>query len=296
MSPSIRPFVFEAIGTTWRIDFYELLAETFAEALLREIKARIELFDRTYSRFRPDSLITRMSQSVGTYEFPEDAPVLFSLYKKLYDLSDGLVTPLIGQVLIEAGYDASYSLVPKELHRPPTWEETLAFETPRTLRMKKPTMLDVGAMGKGYLIDLVGELLWQRGLRSFCVDAGGDILHRSEERTPLEVALEHPQDPTSAIGVATITNKSICGSAGNRRTWAGFHHVINPDTLRSPDHLLAVWTIAKTTLLADAMTTALFFLPGEQLLKHYDFEYLLLYPNQTVEATPGFPAELFLME
>lgn len=294
MSPSIRQFVFEAIGTTWRIDFYEPLTTTFAEGLLLEIKARIDVFDQTYSRFREDSLISELSRKAGTYEFPEDAAPLFTLYEELYGISHGLVTPLIGQVLVDAGYDAQYSLVPKELHRPPRWEDVLDFQAPRTVLLKQPAMLDVGAMGKGYLIDIVGALLWQRGIRSFCVDAGGDILHRSATNEPLQIALEHPSDTTTAIGVATICNQSICGSAGNRRAWAGFHHIMNPETLSSPKDIAAVWTMAETTILADAMSTALFFMPAKDLRTHYQFESLVMYPSTQVEISSGFRAELFL--
>lgn len=293
MPSAIRQFVFAAIGTTWRIDFFEPVSPAFIEEVMTEVHTRITIFDRVYSRFRDDSLVTAMSRAAGTYEFPPDATALFTLYRELYEITDGLVTPLIGQVLIEAGYDAQYSLIPKELHEPPRWEEAIEFIAPHTLIMKKPIMLDVGAMGKGYLIDLVSDVLWQRGLRAFCIDAGGDILYRTPTQEPLEIALEHPGDAESAVGVVTLLNTSVYGSAGNRRTWADFHHIINPKTLRSPREISAVWTIAKTTLLADAMSTALFFVPGDQLRAKYSFEYLILYPDMSVQGTPNFPARLF---
>lgn len=293
MPTAIRQFVFAAIGTTWRIDFFEPVSPSFIEGVMTEVHERIAVFDRVYSRFRDDSLVTAMSRAPGTYEFPPDATALFTLYHELYELTDGLVTPLIGQVLIEAGYDAHYSLIPKELHEPPRWDEAIEFCAPHTLIMKKPIMLDVGAMGKGYLIDLVSDVLWQRGLRAYCIDAGGDILYRIPTQEPLEIALEHPSDAESAVGVAALLNTSICGSAGNRRTWADFHHIINPKTLRSSREILAVWTVAKTTLLADAMSTALFFVSGDQLRAKYQFEYLILSPDMSVQGSPGFPARLF---
>jgi thiamine biosynthesis lipoprotein len=254
-----RSFTFEAIGTTWQIDIFDALAQDRAEGLVRRIQARIEEFDRAYSRFREDSLVTAMSKQEGEYEMPQDVVPMLRLYEQMYKITQGLVTPFIGNVLVEAGYDAQYSLRPKTLHVPPPWEEVMAFSSPTVIQIKQPAVLDFGAMGKGYLIDIVAELLWEEGLRSFCVDAGGDILLRKSDKVHMKIGLEHPQDVTQVIGVAEIMNGSLCGSAGNRRAWANFHHIINPKTLTSPRDILAAWAVASTTMLADATTTGLFF-------------------------------------
>ncbi|MBP6944816.1 FAD:protein FMN transferase [Patescibacteria group bacterium] len=291
-----RSFRFEAIGTSWSIDITDPLSVERANILLENIKARIELFDRAYSRFREDSLVTEMSTRTGVFELPEDAALMMRLYEQLYHITKGAMTPLIGQVLVEAGYDANYSLQPKELHHPPTWEDTLVFSSPSTLEVKQPIVLDVGAMGKGYLIDLVVELLLGEGVRSFCVEAGGDMRQCDAVGNSLRVGLEHPDDATQVVGVVEINNVSVCGSAGNRRKWSTFHHIINPHTLTSPRDILAIWAVAKTTMLADAMTTALFFAPPEVLLKYYAFEYVIMYADYTAKISKGFPGEVFLKE
>ena len=103
-------YIFEAIGTQWQIDFDLTLSEVRSAQLLAKIKDRIEVFDKNYSRFRSDSIVTKMSQKAGQYSLPDDAEPLFSLYKKLYDSTNGLFTPLIGQLLVESGYDEKYSL------------------------------------------------------------------------------------------------------------------------------------------------------------------------------------------
>lgn len=43
-------------------------------------------------------------------------------------------------------------------------------------------MIDVGAVGKGYLIDRVADVLADAGLRRFTVDAGGDLVSPCESR------------------------------------------------------------------------------------------------------------------
>ena len=51
-----------------------------------------------------------MARAAGQYHLPDDAKPMFDLYYKLYAATDGKCTPLIGQVLVDAGYDANYSL------------------------------------------------------------------------------------------------------------------------------------------------------------------------------------------
>jgi thiamine biosynthesis lipoprotein len=217
---------------------------------------------------------------------------MFAMYRKLYDLTNGAFTPLIGQVLVDAGYDASYSLKPGMLHAPKAWDEVMTWHAP-VLTTREPVQLDFGAAGKGYIVDLVGELIERDGVFDYCVDAGGDIRYRTSVGAPLRVGLENPADTKQAIGIATLGNASLCGSAGNRRAWAEFHHTINPHTLSSPKHLQAVWVIAETTLLADALTTALQFLSAADLRAVFTFEYLLLREDYSAEHSSGFPSELF---
>jgi len=282
---------FEAIGTHWQIDLPKDIApgeETRVRILIDE---RIEEFDKNYSRFRDDSLVTEMSKRAGEYTLPEDAKPMMDLYEKMYRITGGLMTPLIGQVLVDAGYDAEYSLQPKPLTAPPAWDDVIDYHFP-TLTLKKPVLLDFGAMGKGYLIDIVGELLERNGIREYTIDAGGDIRHTGGE--PLRVGLENPLDFTEALGIATIADQSICGSAGNRRAWANYHHIMNPATLSSPTDILAVWATAKTTLLADALTTALFFTDYKILHQHFPFEFLLIKADASVYYSPYFPGETFV--
>jgi thiamine biosynthesis lipoprotein len=290
-------FAFEAIGTHWHIDINEPLSEEESDDLLGRIMARIEEFDKAYSRFRQDSLVTEMSRKAGTYVLSADAEHLFSMYKKFYDLTSGLLTPLIGNVLVDAGYDAEYSLKQKNnLSVPQTWDDMLTYSFPE-LTLKQPTLLDFGAAGKGYLVDIVSELIEAAGIENYCVDAGGDIRQRQKNASLdnyLRVGLEDPEDFSKAVGIVRLSNKSLCASAGNRRRWQDFHHIINPETLLSPKEISAVWTMAESTILADALSTGLYFAPAKTFAEHFSFEYLILNADSSVEVSQGFPAELFI--
>ncbi len=281
-------FAFLAIGTSWKIIIDKELIESESTALLRLIEARIERFDQTYSRFQMDSVVTQMSQQAGTYKLPDDAVSMLQVYKQLYEVTNGQFTPLIGQTISDAGYDANYSLVSKKLTHPPRWEEVMEYHD-SVLTMKRPALLDFGAGGKGYLADLVAQILLDAELLSFVVDAGGDIVCRGQTR----VGLEHPIRTDEAIGIATVTNGSICGSAINRRAWGEFHHIMNPVTLTSTRHLLATWVIADSGLIADALATCLFFCSPEVLKTVYDFEYVMMFADEHVEFSPDGRFELF---
>jgi thiamine biosynthesis lipoprotein len=162
------------------------------------------------------------------------------------------------------------------------------------LTVKKPLMLDFGAAGKGYLVDLVGQVLRENGVQEFCIDAGGDILNKGKiGAAPVRIGLENPHDIKQVIGVCELKNASICGSAGNRRTWGDFTHIINPKTMTSPRHIAAVWVVAETALVADALATALFFVPPALLVHKFQFEYVIINSDSSFLKSAGFPGEIF---
>ena len=156
----------------------------------------------------------------------------------------------------------------------------------------RPVTLDVGAAGKGYLVDLVGELLVDAGMNDVVVDASGDIRRWGEGS--IRVALEHPADPTKAIGVINLGNGAICASASNRRTWGdGIHHVIDATTGLPTSTVIATWVIAPTALMADGVATALFFGDAARIAAEFDVQYVRML-STGVEFSPDLDGELFL--
>lgn len=285
-------FSFEAIGTRWNIILRQDFPVAEKQHILDDILSLIASFDVLYSRFRTDSQVIQMSQKVGEYSFPARDIHFLQLYQDLYDATNGQFTPLIGQVLADAGYDENYTLKrKKKLQVPPAWQEVLQTNFPK-ITLLKPSLLDFGAAGKGYLIDLVGSQLIKKNIHSFIIDAGGDILEKNPAQSSIRVGLENPSNTKQVIGVASIHNQSICGSAGNRRKWKDFNHIINPYTLKSPSAIAAIWVIADNAMLADALTTALYFVPPEKLSK-YAFEYCILNSDFSLNISSDFSAEIF---
>ncbi|MET3807519.1 thiamine biosynthesis lipoprotein [Nakamurella sp. UYEF19] len=286
MSPSRE--VFDAIGTSWSIE----TATALPTPLLVTIHQRIEQFDRTYSRFRPDSLVSAFAATGGSCEFPPDAIALLHLYRELYELTGGRVSPLVGSALEHLGYDAGYSL----RRRPgsatvPRWTDVLTVEG-TTVSARKPVLLDFGAAGKGYLIDLLALILREHDVGDYLVDGSGDLARRGQD--VFRVGLEHPADPTKVIGVANVTSGALCGSAGNRRAWGdGLHHIVDPRTGEPATEILATWVVAESALIADGLATALFFAEPRDLAARFSFSYVRMPATGGVEYSTNFDGELF---
>jgi thiamine biosynthesis lipoprotein len=285
-------FSFKAIGTSWHIAF-NCHDAVKTESIKTIIRDRIELFEQNYSRFRGDSFVGQIAKEAGSYELPADAEEMIGLYRKLYEITEGKVTPLIGEVLVATGYDKDYSLMPQDaIPAAPSWDEVMDYKAP-VLTTQRPLQLDFGGLGKGYIVDIVAALFREYGIRDYVINAGGDIAYNSVEKAPYQVVLEDPADVTMGIGEVMLVNKSIAGSSGNRRAWGKYHHIIDPDLTESPRHITAVWAVANTTLLADAMTTALFFSTPEILKKHFDFEYVIIYSDRSARFSDSFPGMLY---
>jgi thiamine biosynthesis lipoprotein len=276
---------FEAIGTQWLIETDEPLDDAVREM----IRQRIDEFDQTYSRFRDDSTVAKISEKAGEYDFPTDVEKLVGLYEKLYDVTDGALSPLVGDALVQAGYDKNYSLRPGTVNEIPKWDDVMQWHGTH-VTISRPATLDFGAAGKGYLIDIVGELLEKNGHTKYVIDASGDIRTRGMQET---IGLENPYDPELVIGAIRIENASLCASATNRRAWGEWHHVIDARTGKPVSDVVATWVTAATTIEADGLATALFFVEPDRL-SEWEFEYVRLFADGRIEHSPRFVGELFL--
>lgn len=293
-SSSPRPvhqWQFEAIGTQWWIGLYETVDQHKLSRLQAAISSRIDEFDATWSRFKEDSWVNQLSKSAGIYSLPADAAPMLGYYRQLYELTAGKMTPLVGQLLADAGYNAEYSFNPSQLRAVPDWDEVMSISE-SSVEITMPLMLDVGAAGKGYLVDIIAALLRTAGINSFLVDASGDM-YAAGLAAPLKIGLENPDDAQQVIGVAELAAGALCASSPNRRQWGEHHHIMDPQKLASPQHIKAVWVMAATAMVADGLATALFFTSAQQLRSRLEFEYAILYADGRLERSSGLPATIF---
>lgn len=281
-------WAFDAIGTSWVID----TAEPLSPAVRDAVSARVERFDREWSRFRDDSLVTALARGrAASIPVPEDADAMLSLYDELDRATAGAVNPLVGDALARLGYDARLSLAPSGDPQPaPAWRDTVSWHDGE-LRASTPSTIDVGALGKGRLVDLVLDVVRASVDGDVVVDASGDLAARG---APVRVALEHPYDPTLAVGVVTVTDGALCASAINRRAWGnGLHHVLDARTGAPVRAFAATWALVDTAMRADALATALFFDGGPELAASWNAHWVRMHTDGRVEWSPGFPGEVF---
>ncbi|MEU2612594.1 FAD:protein FMN transferase [Micromonospora sp. NPDC007271] len=287
-------FEFTAIGTAWQIDTERPLPEQSRQ----RIRSLAEDFDLVWSRFRADSLITRIAHAEGggRFEFPTRDAALFDLYDRLVAATGGAVDPLVGRDLELLGYDARYTLIPDEAaiagrRNRDAWVSDI-HRNGTTITVNRPVVIDVGAAGKGYLVDLIAQTLLDADIDNFVVDGSGDMRHRGSE--PVVVGLEHPTLPGRVIGKVSLQDAALCASATNRRAWGdGLHHVLNGRTRRPVSDVVATWAIAADAATADGLATALFVIEPASL-RTFEFSWVRMLADGRVQWSNDFHGELFL--
>ena len=141
--------------------------------------------------------------------------------------------------------------------------------------------LDLGAIGKGAVVDHLADWLVERGYRRFLLEAGGDVLvsDLKPDGAQWRIWIRHPRSADAPLAIATI------GAAGERvalatsgdyerfmeQSGVRYHHILNPATGHPDSDAVSVSVIAGSAIEADALATALFVLGsgGGKLLRGY---------------------------
>lgn len=288
-------FAFDAIGTGWRVTTDEPLTG----ALRRDVLSLCEDVDRVWSRFRADSLVAEIARADagGGFRIPERDMALLDLYDRLFHATGGAVDPLVGRDLELLGYDAGYSLVPDRdglaSRTPDDWSRDVRRTGDGNMLVtERPVVIDVGAAGKGHLVDLVADLLRHAGVENALVDGGGDVRHVGSE--PVVAGLEHPTRPGRVIGTVALQDAALCASAVNRRTWGeGLHHILDGRTGTPVTDVVGTWVVAADAATADGLATSLFLAdPGR--LGGFDAAWVRMLADGRVQWSDNFTGELFI--
>ena len=279
---------FEAIGTEWSIDTDQPLSK---ELRLR-INDCITEFSSAYSRFDTHSLVQKAyTEHPIALKFPQTITELIAIYSKLTHATDGRVNPLVGGSLEHLGYDAGYTLIETGSQPAPDFS-TIAL-TGSTLTFSTPALLDIGAIGKGILVDMVAALVAGEH-DEYIIDGSGDM--RMHTITEQPIGLEDPHDSSKVLGTVCIKEGALCASALNRRVWAnGLHHVIDATTGRpAKTDIIATWAVASSAVIADALTTGLFFASLDKLRTQFGpFYYAMLNKDRELLHNIGEIGEIY---
>ncbi len=210
----------------------------------------------------------------------------------------------------EALYDpASAKLPPLEMLQQAAQfsdiEQVIVDEEMMTVYLPDRRMsLDVGAVAKGYALELAAAEIEAAGLTSAIISAGGNIRTIG---SPLDGERDYwgigVQDPDAAIvggsekllDVIYLKDGSVDTSGDYQRYYVVdeelVHHLIDPQTLMPATHFRAVIVIANDSGFADIMSTALFLIPFAEsfaLAEQYaNLEALWVMPGGEMRTTPG---------
>ncbi|MCC6178559.1 MAG: FAD:protein FMN transferase [Chloroflexi bacterium] len=265
-----------AMDTVVSIDVLDDAPEAAVQAAMRRALDWFELVERGCSRFDPTSEIRRLTARVG--EPVVVSPMLFEAVRfavALARLTDGAFDPTIGGALEAAGFDRHYvtgERIPAAPGGQPghvSYRDIRLDATRRTIVLRRPLVLDLGAVAKGLAIDLAAREL--AAFESVSIDAGGDLYVRGRlsDGRPRRVGVQSPRDPEWIAHIFDLAEGAVCTSGNyERRTADGLsHHLVNPRTGRSAVSLASVTVVAPTAMAADGLATAAFVL-GPQAGRH----------------------------
>ncbi len=260
-----KTFSFPALGTTWHVEIVSNFTDEETTALKTAVVSLVADFENKYSRFKADSLITKLNKERVLPNPETETVTLLQLGQDLYQKTATIFNPLVGEHLNRRGYDADYSFIPQA--EPDDFPNPLTDLqiTPAKITLTKG-LIDLGGYGKGYALDLVADFLrktWQ--LHDFLINAGGDIIVSNKLSPPWELYLEHPTEANTYLGKIALTNASLASSSPHKREWrvAGktYNHIIDTSERAAvtPDvkTLDASFVVAPSALAADVLGTVL---------------------------------------
>ncbi|UUZ90569.1 FAD:protein FMN transferase [Paenibacillus sp. P25] len=251
MKPGVASYTirrFRAMNTD-----VEAVLQNPAESLAGEAEHWFAYAESTFSRFRPDSELSRLNRSGGRPCFVSRTMMeVLQLADSYRTRTMGLFEPLILPALEQAGYTDSFERLPvpgtgratgpfaaaeavPEL-RPAGYAWTL---DPRLGAVRSPEggRVDLGGIVKGWTVDRVAS--WFRGGRRVpagLINAGGDLsVWGGTPVSPWKVEVADPREGTQTLANVLLTNGAAATSSILGRRWAAAggvnHHLIDPRTM-----------------------------------------------------------------
>ena len=179
-----------------------------------------------------------------------------------------------------------------------------------SVRLDDPQMsLDLGAIGKGFAVEMVRGKLSSERKMGILINAGGNVapqgskgMHKTgDSGVPWTIAIEEP-DEKSGQAYADILSmngtKCVVTSGSYQRYFevdgVRYHHIIDKDSLRPENRYLSVTVINRDSGMADAYSTAVFNMDleaGKAFVENTDdLEALWILPDGTHVESSGWAA------
>lgn len=143
----------------------------------------------------------------------------------------------------------------------------------KTVFLKKEGMaIGLGAIAKGYAVDMAMQKMVNMGIKNAIIKAGGDMrIQGTKEGKPWDIGIKHPRDKNKLLGKLNLSNISISTSGDYERYFIKdsilYHHIMNPKTGYPSKECQSVTILAPDTMTSDALSTAVFVLGPEEGMK-----------------------------
>ena len=234
--------------------------------------------DRLMSPHKPTSELSRINREAAAQAVPLSAEMLQLLQRALafsrlthgaFDISYAAA----GHLYDYRAGTAPDSAALRAAQAAIGWQHLDLDLRAGTLRFGRTGMrIDLGGFAKGHAMDRAALLLRQRGITRAYISAGGDsrvIGNRrvvskdgSIESRPWTVAIRDPRRAGEVVAVLPLEDCSVSTSGDYERYFDDgperVHHLLDPATGRSPQHVHSVTIIAADGLASEALSKAVF--------------------------------------
>jgi len=273
----LRHLMFRALGTSCEIQ-YECNERSVAAAFERAVVAWVAGFEAKYSRFRPESLLSRINAAAGRewVEIDFETEQMLLLCDTLYFLTRGVLDPTALPLIKLWDYRNPKPVSPDAgavatAMRRVGWPK-VRREPGRVFLPEEGMALDFGGFGKEFAVDMVAQIARQFGIAAALIDFGHDLrsLGRPAGKPAWHIGLEDTQNPGTAKGSVALSGNRGIASSGDyiRRVvidGVRHGHIVDPRSGRPvANGCLQATVIADTCLQAGVLSTTAFVLGAEK--------------------------------
>jgi thiamine biosynthesis lipoprotein len=249
------------------------------------------------TRFNQRSELMQLTAQAGA-----PVPVSAILYEAVRfalmvaEASGGAFDPTVGQRMEARGFNREHRTgeivrTAIALDGDASYRDVELDPDRRTITLRRPLTLDLGAVAKGLAVDTAAREL--EPFKDFAIDAGGDLYlgGSNPQGAPWSVGIRHPRRDHELIDSLRVSNQAVCTSGDyERRTPGDGHHILDPRTGASPHTVASATVVAPGAMLADALATAAFVLgpaDGIELLNRMGVDGLIVTPGLERYETRG---------
>lgn len=271
----------ETMGTTYNVKITDPPAGMDRKALAADIDRLLERVNAQMSTYRLDSELSRFNDGTGDAWVTVSPDTLTVVRAALHvsRLSGGAFDPTVGPLVDLWGFGSGgESLGVPPVTRIEAVLGQIGYNYVRTDeampaigKRRRGIRVDLSGIAKGFGVDKMAEHLESLGITNYLVEIGGELRGRgrSPQDAPWRVGIEKPRAaPGSVQRVVQLDGRAIATSGDYRIFFESdgkrFSHIVSPQSGRPVDHGLASATVvAETTMMADALSTALLVLGPE---------------------------------